>query len=94
MKIVCCFLIKLITTPLDGKGLSQARFPDTPSLESYVKSVYSTGEVVSRTRRVSALHPQSVKVDELKRELRVRGASLIKRLERNLASEANQSKQF
>ena len=21
MKIVCCFLIKLITTPLDGKGL-------------------------------------------------------------------------
>ena len=66
------------------------------SLESHVNSVHSTGIEEQRTTKSTEIHPQSMKVADLKKELRIRGASisgdkapLIRRLEGILALETN-----
>lgn len=73
----------------------QLRCPDTSTLESHIKSVHSTSNQGNKPKRASKIHPQSMKVDDLKKELRARGAPvtgskahLIRRLEGILASES------
>ncbi|XP_078372353.1 uncharacterized protein LOC144656016 [Oculina patagonica] len=77
-------------------GKCELRFPDEPTLQSHAKSVHSASNEVSKGRKASKIHPQSMKVGELKKELKARGASLsgdkahlIRRLEGILASESS-----
>ena len=77
-------------------GTCQLRFPDSVTLEAHVKSHHSdsTCDQARANRAHRRIHPQSMKVGELKKELKERGASvsgdkttLIRRLEGILASE-------
>ena len=73
----------------------QSRFPDSLTLQSHVKSHHGLHNRVTRVGRTSMIHPPSMTVNELKEELKARGASLsrdkttlIRRLEGLLSSEA------
>ena len=73
----------------------QSRFPDSLTLQSHVKSHHALHNRVTRVERASMIHPPSMKVNELKEELKARGASLsgdkttlIRRLEGLPSSEA------
>lgn len=75
-------------------GTCQSRVPDSVTLQSHVKSHHAWQNQVTGAERASMIHPTSMKVNELKKELKARGASLsgnkyllIKRLEGLLSSE-------
>ena len=69
-------------------GACELRFPDKHTLQTRANSVHATSSEVRKRRKASNIHPQSMKVDELKKELQARGASvsgdkahLVRRLE-------------
>lgn len=73
--------------------MCQLRFPDTATLESHVNFHHSSSNQVSKVKNTNKIHQQSMKVDEFKKELWARGASvsgdkahLIRRMEGILAS--------
>ena len=73
-------------------GACELRFPDKHTLHTHANSAHETSSEVRKRRKASNIHPQSIKVDELKKELQARGASvsgdkahLVRRLEGTLA---------